>query len=76
MIRQLRWSIVYWVDKLVPRQCWARLVPWALYGPNEERRFPFASAASCQLDSRGEQGCCDCGKYMADWRRAEQGGEQ
>jgi hypothetical protein len=67
LAKRLRWRLIYWVDKVVPSQCWADLVPWALYGPRDRGKWlPLYSDRSCRRYLTEEPGYCYCGKYQAN----------
>lgn len=67
---KLRWRIVALVGRM-PGQCWADLVPWALYGPEPERRLPWApTVARCREDAN-RVGSCYCNKIQPEpWAAA------
>lgn len=64
MKEKTRWRIAYRLNRL-PRQCWADLVGWALYGTDADHKpwTPRENIQRCRKD-RDEIGCCYCGKYQ------------
>lgn len=73
-MERLRWQIVYLVEKLLPGQCWSRLVDWVLFDPADRRwgmrrGLPFRRIeAQCRADA-ARVGCCYCGKLRRDGPR-------
>jgi hypothetical protein len=71
MGERLRWKIVDLVARLLPGQCWAQLVSWALDGPRHERRMgrgalPWRPIGYSCRSELPRTGTCYCGALRAD----------
>jgi hypothetical protein len=68
---RLRWKIADLVDRLLPGQCWAELVSWALDGPRHERRMDRGALPwrpigyTCRSDL-ARTSTCYCGALRTD----------
>lgn len=64
---RVRWRLVRMIN-LLPGQCWADLVTWALDGPRQQGWVPLQPIGeACRADA-ARTGTCYCGRLLGPWR--------